>query len=635
MRVTGFNLMEASAEDMYEKGGEQTAGGILCKIRDLDSEWNSEEWTHIRWTDEQFCDKTKNCENGLDEPDFCQQVLITGSDARDGVYIRTGIDTYKQGGGDNIIFKEGKRWAIVEGSNQSDAVAMYKSGEGAELLLAGEWQDEERKESMPNLLIFDAAAKQILFSGSKDRDGVYQYHNATGGYKQKGGENWMFKEGDKMYHQEGKAPDNNGCKVQDLNSGGIGEEWTYITGSRYCNDHPDCERGEDEPASCHKHSYIVTGSKVMDGVYSHSSGADSKPNLYMGGDKFLLKRDDQWVLSKGLSEEEAFAFYKSRESKTVPTNGWQRVYVEGKKLGDTYGKSIPDLQIFQVISNLTKDHFETEEGLIFKMPEDQSKQWLFIPKGDEKKRQCNGVCECGSCVDEDNCAFHEHIKNTGFLVVRGLATESEQNGVYQLKKDSNGNYGFFEHLTSPDLIIFKKGDSWALGNGSSPHNATETLSTKGEDLPKIGWPVDIMRLNKVMSTIFSKDMTNQTDWETDKFIMCKGDNNQSLFIEKTGSDPFYCDKREHCPSGMDKRSCSILVDLTFEQPIFSAFGAVSVGILLFFVLRKSLKGRGERKRYQKVSQRLRRSINQIVDQARIFKKTGKEPDAIKADEETY
>ena len=172
MRVTGFNLKEASAEDMYEKGGEQTAGGILCKIRDLDSEWNSEEWTHIRWTDEQFCDKTKNCENGLDEPDFCQQVLITGSDARDGVYIRTGIDTYKQGGGDNIIFKEGKRWAIVEGSNQSDAVAMYKSGEGAELLLAGEWQDEERKESMPNLLIFDAAAKQILFSGSKDRDRV-------------------------------------------------------------------------------------------------------------------------------------------------------------------------------------------------------------------------------------------------------------------------------------------------------------------------------------------------------------------------------------------------------------------------------------------------------------------------------
>ena len=50
------------------------------------------------------------------------------------------------------------------------------------------------------------------------------------------------------------------------------------------------------------------------------------------------------------------------------------------------------------------------------------------------------------------------------------------------------------------------------------------------------------------------------------------------------------------------------VDLTFEQPVFSAFGA---------------------------GRRLGRSIDQIVDQARTMKETGKEPNAMKVDEEAY
>ena len=159
-------------------------------------------------------------------------------------------------------------------------------------------------------------------------------------------------------------------------------------------------------------------------------------------------------------------------------------------------------------------------------------------------------------------------------------------------------------MTSPDLVIFKKGEAWALGRGSSPHNATEIILKRGEDIPKIGWPVDIMRVTKV-SKIFSKPMMMDGDWEEDEGIVCEGDNNQRLFIEKTGDDPFYCDKRKHCSkSGMDEMSCSILVDLTFEQPIFSAFGAVGVGILLFFVLRKSLKGSSKRKRHRRISHRL-------------------------------
>ena len=174
----------------------------------------------------------------------------------------------------------------------------------------------------------------VLVTGSRGRNGVYRYHNVTGAYKQQGGGNWMFTEGGEMY-MEGKAVNDNGfiCKVRNINTGGSSsEEWTYIgidnnTDSRYCNIVQDCERWEDEPASCHKHSYIVTGSEDMDGMYRHSSGADSKENLYQGENKFLLKRENRWVLLRGSSEEEASAFYKSGESDTVPTNGWQRMFV--------------------------------------------------------------------------------------------------------------------------------------------------------------------------------------------------------------------------------------------------------------------------------------------------------------------
>ena len=161
--------------------------------------------------------------------------------------------------------------------------------------------------------------------------------------------------------------------------------------------------------------------------------------------------------------------------------------------------------------------------------------------------------------------------------------------------------------------------SWTFG-------VSDPVWKKGENV------IDIMRVTSV-STVFNETQMMEGDWEEDEGIVCQGDNNQRLFIEKTGADPFYCDRRNQClKTGMDERSCSILVDLTFEQPIFSTFGAVGVGVLLYFAFRNSLKGRGERKRHRKVGRRLRRSIDQIVDQARILKKKGNEPEAMKVDE---
>ena len=113
MRVTGFNLEEATAAEMCQRGGERTSEGVLCKTKDLDSDYKSEEWTHIIWTDEQMCDGTTNCENGMDEPEeLCQQeVVVTGSEGRDGVYeYRNG--GYKSEIGKNIIFKKDNVWAL-------------------------------------------------------------------------------------------------------------------------------------------------------------------------------------------------------------------------------------------------------------------------------------------------------------------------------------------------------------------------------------------------------------------------------------------------------------------------------------------------------------------------------------------
>ena len=62
--------------------------------------------------------------------------------------------------------------------------------------------------------------------------------------------------------------------------------------------------------------------------------------------------------------------------------------VDGETLNGTFvRKSLPDLQVFKVSSNVKSDR--TEEGLICQMPEKQSEEWLFILNGDEKKcKEC-------------------------------------------------------------------------------------------------------------------------------------------------------------------------------------------------------------------------------------------------------
>ena len=62
-----------------------------------------------------------------------------------------------------------------------------------------------------------------------------------------------------------------------------------------------------------------------------------------------------------------------------------------------------------------------------------------------------------------------------------------------------------------------------------------------------------MRVISVSSNTFNKEQMMKGDTEKDEGIICQGDNNQRLFIEKTGADPFYCDKKVHCPkTGLDE-----------------------------------------------------------------------------------
>ena len=149
MRVTGFNLKEATADEMFQRGGEQTTLGIVCKTTVIDSPYkrNGDEWTHIRWTDEQFCDKTKNCEAGLDELEGCQRpvvvVIVTGSNGRDGVFIKTTTsDIYKQMDRSNIIFKAANnRWVIADGPNLQNATVHFKARESNTTLVESSWEN--------------------------------------------------------------------------------------------------------------------------------------------------------------------------------------------------------------------------------------------------------------------------------------------------------------------------------------------------------------------------------------------------------------------------------------------------------------------------------------------------------------
>ena len=135
----------------------------------------------------------------------------------------------------------------------------------------------------------------------------------------------MFNKEDGEMFKEGEAKDSKGliCTLKKSTSGGNMEEWTFIDinskDPRYCNDDPDCDRGEDEPAGCHDHAYIVTGSKEIDGLYRHSRGIDSRPNLYQGENKFLLKKDNRWELKKGLPSRRLSSISNQERGAAVTT----------------------------------------------------------------------------------------------------------------------------------------------------------------------------------------------------------------------------------------------------------------------------------------------------------------------------
>ena len=152
-------------------------------------------------------------------------------------------------------------------------------------------------------------------------------------------------------------------------------------------------------------------------------------------------------------------------------------------------------------------------------------------------------------------------------MVRGV--EPQQNGVYQLVNDSNGNPQFFRHMDwglnwtglDENLIIHRKDEGWALSLGLSPETVTKTkvfftspswaFGISAPVWKKGNITVAIMRVISV-SNAFSKTGMMEGDWGKDEGIICQGDNNQRLFIEKTGGDLFYCDKKRHCPkTGMD------------------------------------------------------------------------------------
>ena len=449
----------------------------------------------------------------------------------------------------------------------------------------------------------------------------------------------------------------------------------------------DVTPGNEKEAPSQVQVYIVNGVGRVDGIYEEQGTPPlhykrmGKANKY--GSYYYLypgtKQPDTWVLGAGKSTRTSVARYRASAGgeSSPPERGWQYVWDGGSSRdGRASGEERSDMRVdgFKIKEVTAKAIFKTGgekigDGLLCKVGDVEDdfngEEWSFLPKVDE--RLCNGLCNCGNCRDEEECEIHREFKDIGFLMVRGV--EPQQNGVYQLVNDSNNNPQFFRHTNMESgLIIHRKDGGWALSIGTSPENVTEVLFTSATWTFGISGPVweegdngppnDMMRVASV-STAFSMEQMMNGDWEKDEGIVCDGFNNQRLFIEKTEADPFYCDKRNNCPkSELDERSCYSLVDITFEQPIFSTFGAVGVGVLLFFVFRKSLKGRnegrrsqvlrrsidqirsaleGKRKsrRTQRISQRLRRSIDQIVDQARMLGKEEKEPDSMGVDEVSY
>ena len=107
IRVTGFQLdEEETAAGVYERGGGETKEGFVCRTGR--GNYNSEKWSHTKWTEEWFCDKTKACEADLNVSAGCMPVIVVGASAgMDGVYTtKNPKDPFKQVDASNILFKD-------------------------------------------------------------------------------------------------------------------------------------------------------------------------------------------------------------------------------------------------------------------------------------------------------------------------------------------------------------------------------------------------------------------------------------------------------------------------------------------------------------------------------------------------
>ena len=172
----------------------------------------------MRRDDPRFCEGTKTCTNGLDltngprwtsidEPfDYCQSVVVIGSDQMDGIYKATSASTYKQMGGVNLIHKEGRGWQDDQGSpihlvkileeraNLEEKAFVFEGGFVCQSAGQGNsWSfipddDYRRCDSVTqcgNGFDEEHACKKVNLSSRREgMGGFYIYHNATETYNQ-------------------------------------------------------------------------------------------------------------------------------------------------------------------------------------------------------------------------------------------------------------------------------------------------------------------------------------------------------------------------------------------------------------------------------------------------------------------
>ena len=390
MRVTSFTLKEATADQMFDRGGGQTAGGLVCKIRGLDSDWSSEEWKHMTWADEQMCDRTKNCENGLDEPVDCERFLVTGSDARDGVYAKNSLGTYKQQNGRNIIFMDAdNRWTIAEGPSRDNATVHYKA-ESGRALVESSWENvfeegsEEGKDCgkpAPDLLIIEAP--------TLPKNGTLQT-------------------------EKGFA-----CKSTEQNN-----KWLWMTNYK-CSNNPTIQGLYDEDCACATNCvegcyfyHIIKDIRglVVRGPYNEQNGVYKLeyPNFFKQseGEYLICRTEDGWGLGNGSSPQNVTNFqFKSENSpeNSIPESGWK----EGGRLwtDDIMKVNMVSAKAFSEEQMLEGEE-DREEGVFC---DGINGHRLFITKQGDDPIHCDGRYDCRfpnasmsnqtKPVDERFCSF--------------------------------------------------------------------------------------------------------------------------------------------------------------------------------------------------------------------------------------